>query len=323
MKKTGLVAVLATAAIMLSSCGGNATLKKTAMEIGDVKVTAADIAVMTDLTGNGGEFDTVKDTVEYQVKTCFEYAALAKVMGIELDDKDKKSVIELRAQYASNVGGRKAFEKYLQSNGSSLEFVESLFSASMLQSKVVDKLQEELDKEEITDEDIKNFYNEKYLCAKHILISNPAEGETPEKDPKALAEEILERAKNGEDFDKMAKEYSTDPGLEANPDGYVFTDGEMVKPFEDGVKALKSGELGLCETDYGYHILLRLDLPEFNDEVKSDVEGSYKSNRMTIKAEDMLKENGINVVVNDDVIDAIAEDMIKKADVAEEPQIQY
>ena len=42
------------------------------------------------------------------------------------------------------------------------------------------------------------------------------------------ANEILERAKNGEDFDALIKEYNEDPGMESNQDGYFFTDGEMV-----------------------------------------------------------------------------------------------
>lgn len=33
------------------------------------------------------------------------------------------------------------------------------------------------------------------------------------------ANEILERAKTGEDFDALIKEYNEDPGMESNQDG--------------------------------------------------------------------------------------------------------
>jgi len=93
------------------------------------------------------------------------------------------------------------------------------------------------------------------MRASHILIEK--------KDDKSYqqAMELLNKLKAGADFAEMAKEYSKDPGSAARGGdlGY-FGEGQMVKVFEDAVKALqKPGDLSMpVESDFGYHII-RLD----------------------------------------------------------------
>ena len=61
-------------------------------------------------------------------------------------------------------------------------------------------------------------------------------------------------------FDELMNANSEDSGLAANPDGYTFTAGEMVEPFETATRALTPGQISdIVESDYGYHIILRLD----------------------------------------------------------------
>lgn len=66
------------------------------------------------------------------------------------------------------------------------------------------------------------------------------------------------------DFDKLMREFSEDPGLETNPDGYTFTDEDTASldpAFDEAAKALKEGEMsGIVEGVSGYHIILRLPL---------------------------------------------------------------
>lgn len=125
--------------------------------------------------------------------------------------------------------------------------------------------------------------------AKHILILSAKEGEdgavslstggTPlnedgtaftgtaqEFNEKALAKvkDILGRIDAAADpintFDTLMHQYSQDTGLDANPDGYVFSSGEMVEPFENAVKALAydAYTAELVESTFGWHIILRL-----------------------------------------------------------------
>jgi parvulin-like peptidyl-prolyl isomerase len=82
----------------------------------------------------------------------------------------------------------------------------------------------------------------------------------PELDAKASrakAEEILRRVRAGEDFAKLANEFTEDPsGRGRGGDLGWFGRGAMVKPFEDAAFALKPGEVsGIVESQFGYHII--------------------------------------------------------------------
>jgi parvulin-like peptidyl-prolyl isomerase len=82
----------------------------------------------------------------------------------------------------------------------------------------------------------------------------------PELDTKvqrAKIEGILARVRAGEDFAKLADEFTEDPsGKGKGGDLGWFGRGMMVKPFEDTAFALKPGEVsGVFETQFGYHIV--------------------------------------------------------------------
>jgi parvulin-like peptidyl-prolyl isomerase len=324
MKKTSLLAVLAAGAIMMSGCA-SPKLSKTAIEVNDTKVTVGDIAAMVPSYINYGyDFDSAVSMLSQQMEESFKYGAVAETMGLELTDEDKQMVIQERASFAGQAGGLKKYEKFLKESGSSLEFVESLFSATLLQSKVNDKIREELGDAEPTDEELKAYFLENYMRAKHVLIEKEPKEETEETSEAADAKEkvygeeeankILERAKKGEDFDTLVKTYSTDPGSETNPDGYVFTDGEMVKEFQECVESLKPGEFGICESEFGYHIIQRLPLSaeeaKFEDwykEKQSNVSSAFESKKITDKLDKLCEEHGITSKVYDDVIAVLEE----------------
>lgn len=101
-------------------------------------------------------------------------------------------------------------------------------------------------------------YASEYVCAKHILCEN-----------EETAKAVYEKAVAGQDFDTLIKEYGTDPGMLQHPDGYVFTRGEMVLPFEEAAYAANIGEItSPVKTDFGYHVILRLPLPPLSDSTK-------------------------------------------------------
>lgn len=125
-------------------------------------------------------------------------------------------------------------------------------------------LQEVYSQIKITDEDALKYFNEvSQVRARHILIKveENADEKTIEEKRK-LAESIRQRVLNGEDFARLAKEYSEDEGSKENGgDLGFFGRGQMVKEFEDAAFSLKPGEISeVIKTKYGFHIIQVLDV---------------------------------------------------------------
>jgi foldase protein PrsA len=103
-----------------------------------------------------------------------------------------------------------------------------------------------------------------YIKAQHILIRFPQDEKDKAKQEeiaKKKADEIYAKAKAGEDFSKLADEYSEDPGnvVDGKKQGGNlgwFTRGRMVQEFEKAAFDLKPGEISEpIKTFYGYHII--------------------------------------------------------------------
>ncbi len=107
---------------------------------------------------------------------------------------------------------------------------------------------------------------EQKISASHILIAyKGAMRAKPEitrtkAQARQLAEQIDARAKKGEDFAALAKQYSDGPSNVRGGALGSFGRGQMVKPFSDAAFALKPGEVsGVVETPFGFHIIKRTE----------------------------------------------------------------
>jgi len=156
-----------------------------------------------------------------------------------------------------------------------------LDSSQVLQGAYLSDLEKNADKL-VSAAGINDYYKEhpsefEEVRVRHVLISTlPWPGDDPDnkqndksagkdKQPKARspeetrkkAQEVLDRARKGEDFAKLAEQYSDDPGSNKNGGAYdFFPRGMMVPEFENAAFALKPGEISdVVQTQFGFHII--------------------------------------------------------------------
>ena len=214
-------------------------------------------------------------------------------LGLKIGYNEQKEMAEIRRNSIDNTS-KDAYLTQIAQFGFSDQSYQNFMYISQCYQALNDYYFGENGANAPSDEDIQKYYEENYITAKHILIStvDPASGETKRTDEEAKkeAQSILDRIKAGEDFDTLMNEYSEDTGLSNNPNGYTFTEGQMVTEFYDGAKALAEDEVSeLVKSDYGYHIILRKDLAaalESNPEKKVELAQKHLTTLLTILSQE-------------------------------------
>jgi peptidyl-prolyl cis-trans isomerase D len=119
----------------------------------------------------------------------------------------------------------------------------------------------------VNEDELQRYYAEnasRYTAAEerrasHILIKADKDMAAADRQKaKAKADALLEELrKSPGQFAELAKKNSDDPGsAERGGDLDYFARGAMVKPFDDAVFAMKSGEISnVVESEFGYHII--------------------------------------------------------------------
>ncbi|MDC0739920.1 peptidylprolyl isomerase [Polyangium mundeleinium] len=104
-----------------------------------------------------------------------------------------------------------------------------------------------------------------WIAAQHVLVAYKGAKNAPKTvtrskaDAKKRADEVAAKAKAGDDFTALVKEYSDDAATAERLGslGKFKADG-MVKPFSDAAFALKVDETsGVVETPFGFHVIKR------------------------------------------------------------------
>lgn len=196
-----------------------------------------------------------------------EDKVLAKVNGEAITDKDIEIALpDVLAEYPNldakqqreitldfliemKAAAQKAKAEKLE-NGDEFKRRLSYVRERVLMQELLAKVA----KEGVSDAKVKAFYDEQVKAikpveevrARHVLV----EGEED-------AKKIITRVKGGEDFGKIAKEVSKDPGsgAEGGDLGY-FTKERMVPEFAEAAFAAKVGDVvGPVKSQFGWHVI--------------------------------------------------------------------
>ena len=134
---------------------------------------------------------------------------------------------------------------------------------------------------EFTDDEIKAYFDTEFVKIRHILYmtvdkSGNKFSDDKIKEKKQKADAALASVNSGEKTLDDLKSENEDSGYE-----YVFTKGKMVEAFEKAAYEMAVGEVRLVETEYGYHLMEKLEKTEedFSGTVKEDgkTEGGNKA----------------------------------------------
>ena len=127
---------------------------------------------------------------------------------------------------------------------------------------------------QVTEEALQKIYSETksemasgdQIKARHILLDNEEK-----------AAEIIKKLKAGEEFAKLASEYSTGPSAASGGDLGWFGEGQMVPEFSKAAFALNPGDIVTkpVKTQFGWHIILvedrKVSAPPSFDEAKEQL----------------------------------------------------
>ena len=186
------------------------------------------------------------------------------------NEKVKISYVEFKPdQFKNKVKVELAgLEKYFEDNKEAYRVPEKIRMAYVVFDPDAYKDQVKISEDQLKDyyeDNLDTFREKKQVKARHILFMLAENASKEEEDKvKQKATAVLQQARAGADFGELAKKNTEDPsGKENGGDLGYFSQGQMVKPFEEAAFKLKKDEISdLVRTSFGYHLIKVEDVKE-------------------------------------------------------------
>lgn len=311
MFKKKLVLALGMVAILsLTGCS-----KGTIATVNDTKITSDDLKVAEAIISSVNEYktgrtfeDMSKEEQEELKTTAANFLVDSEVVyqkaledGITIENAENDSrEIELIDALKENP----IFKKDLEDKGITKEELKSYIE----KDNVINAYKEQFnEKQNVTDQEIQDYYNEhrdefknKMIDASHILFATvdrdlKSVSDEKKEEIKKTAEDVLKRAKSGEDFGELAKKYSDDKktGEKGGSLGLFDRDSKDALFSREAFK-LNNGEVSdLITTNRGYEIVKVNSTKEEQKELakcKEEVKKKILNERYVKHVEQLIKE---------------------------------
>ena len=212
----------------------------------------------------------LQEEVFYEIVEMILAYQKASEYGIIMDKALKNHINNFLVMTINRFGGIDKFREKFKDKGITYQDAINYFAYGVIKEALIEKASEGVDPSEdmmrmYYDNSQKSFIKPAKAIVKHIIIpikdkdENSFNDEKIEKQSKT-ANMILEKIKNGEDFEELRKKYSKDyyPDTKDNIIGFEVARGSLsiAKVFEDAVFSLKPGETSnVVKTYRGFHII--------------------------------------------------------------------
>lgn len=228
------------------------------------------------------------------------YQKAKEVDALPTDEEVQEAV----DNFNDSLGEDETVKEQAETAGINDEFLKYVLTRELAYSKYQEYFNENTDVEEskLKEEYEANKDSYNTVTASHILISTTddsgeALSDAKKAEAKEKAEEVLAKAKGGEDFAELAKEYSEDSSNAENGGELgAFTYDQMVEEFSKAAFALDKGEIsGIVESEFGYHIIKVTDKATTYETAKDSVKSALLSTQFSEEIQKLVDDAEIEV----------------------------
>jgi foldase protein PrsA len=218
------------------------------------------------------EFDSLKQQVMQFLISAEWIQQEADARDIEVSDEEVQKQFE--DQKKQSFPNEKDYQQFLKTSGQTEEDLLFRVKLDVLSTKVRDEIIEGT--EEITDEDISNYYDE-----------NKERFSQPERrdlnvvltKTEAKANEAKQAIESGQSFKDVAKEFSIDEASKSQGGKLpAVAEGQQEKAFDDAIFSADKGELtGPVKTQFGWYVFEVTDVTAASQQSLEDASETIKS----------------------------------------------
>ncbi|MGE3680487.1 MAG: peptidylprolyl isomerase [Bdellovibrionales bacterium] len=257
---------------LLGADSGNAkVVDKIVAIVNDQPITLSDVDRYRKRLQSGGLVDEAllqlsdSDSLLKNRDTLLTHLIDEKLIDSEVKRKNLEVTIERVEQEIRNIAKengitRQQLQDALKVKNVSLSQYQDFVRTSLERKSLID--QEVRGKVRISDEDISSHFLAKKgpsgaqifeYTLSHIVFSPKNGGDDAAR---KRAQEVREKLRQGQSFEKLAEEYSEDPNFSKGGLLGTFKAGEMLKEIEQAVRKVPPGEITpVVKTSVGYQII--------------------------------------------------------------------
>lgn len=266
----GLISGLIILLFFSASPAAAEVFDRVVASVGDDAITLYDVdrEAKSLLRGKKSDEERLYETRKAILEKLIEKMLLmreARILELEVSEAEIASAVD-NIKKENKISQNELVQALAQEGMTYEAYVDEL-KGQILRSKVLDqKVRSSI---HISDEDIRFYYeknsdilkSDEEVRVRHILFLVPQEANREKLEKvKTRAEAVLKLAREGKDFEALAKKYSEGPSASAGGDLGYFRKEDMVKEFSRAAFALKDNEISdLVLSPFGFHIIKMID----------------------------------------------------------------